>query len=146
MEIEKTSLHPKEPVVTIKEESHEYENQIDQSAYEEDHQNSSENNIVDTFDAEKDEVAEHELKVAIDAKTASSALISSPVEGSSVKRDYVDTDASNMTLPSIMALQLEDTDIEETANIKNDELAPTSSVGETQAAPNSEKTKSKSDE
>ncbi|XP_061367495.1 exocyst complex component EXO84B-like [Gastrolobium bilobum] len=60
LEIEKTSLHPKEPVVTIQEELHEYENQINQSTYgcndsfEEGDINSSENNI-DEVDEVEDE-------------------------------------------------------------------------------------------
>ncbi|TKY52764.1 Exocyst complex component EXO84B [Spatholobus suberectus] len=148
LEIEKTSLHPKEPVVTIKEESHEHENQINQSAYgcnfsEEDDINSSESNV-DTLDADKDEVAKHESEVATDGKRDSPDIGFSPGEGSLVKRDYVDRDTSNLRPPSIMTLQLENTDFEEATDTKNDELAPTFCVGE--AGQNSEETKSKSDE
>ncbi|KAL5149137.1 Exocyst complex component EXO84A [Glycine soja] len=147
LEIEKTSLHPKEPVVTIKEESHEHENQINQSAYEcnfskENDISSSENNVVKH---ELDEVAKHELEVAIDAKMASLDTVFSPGEGSLVKRDYVDTDSSNLRPPSIMTLQLEDADFVEATDTKNDELTPTSSVGEV-GLNSEEETKSNSDE
>lgn len=147
LEIEKTSLHPKEPAVTIKEESHEHESQINQLAYEsnfseEDDISSSENNVVKH---ELDEVAKHELEVAIDAKMASLDTVFSPGEGSLVKRDYVDTDSSNLRPPSIMTLQLEDADFVEATDTKNDELTPTSSVGEV-GLNSEEETKSNSDE
>lgn len=152
LEFEKTSLHPKEPAVTIKEESHEHESQINQLAYEsnfseEDDISSSENNVVDTsLDAEKDEVAKHELEVAIDAKMASLDTVFSPGEGSLVERDYyVDSNTSNLIPTSIITLQLEDADFEEAADTKNDELTPTSSVGEV-GLNSEEETKSKSDE
>ncbi|RDX79924.1 Exocyst complex component EXO84A, partial [Mucuna pruriens] len=108
LENEKTSLQqPKEPVVSITEESHEHHNQINQSAYgsEEDDINSSEN--------------KHESEVAIDAKTASLDTVSSPDEGSLDKRDYVETDTSNLRPPSIMTLQLEDTDFEDSEETKS---------------------------
>ncbi|RZB85584.1 Exocyst complex component EXO84A [Glycine soja] len=152
LEFEKTSLHPKEPAVTIKEESHEHESQINQLAYEsnfseEDDISSSENNVVDTsLDAEKDEVAKHELEVAIDAKMASLDTVFSPGEGSLVERDYyVDSNTSNLIPTSIITFQLEDADFEEAADTKNDELTPTSSVGEV-GLNSEEETKSKSDE
>ncbi|KAL2323407.1 hypothetical protein Fmac_027786 [Flemingia macrophylla] len=111
LEIEKTSLHQKK-------ESHEHDNQINQSAHrcdfsEEDDKNSSYNNVVDTVDSEKHEVTKHDLKVAIDAKTDSVG-------------------------------ELENIDFEEATDTKNDELSPTSSVGELEQ--NSEETEPKTDE
>ncbi|KAJ1397857.1 Exocyst component Exo84, C-terminal [Sesbania bispinosa] len=146
LEIEKTSLHPKEPVVTIKEELHEQENQINQSACEcnfsEEDMNSSDN-IVDAVDVKEAEVAQDESE-AIDAETTSLDIAFSPVEGSSEKRDYVDTDTSNLRKPTINTMQLENTDFEKAVDAENDELTPTSSMGE--VGQNSEETKSKSDE
>ncbi|KAK7393371.1 hypothetical protein VNO78_21924 [Psophocarpus tetragonolobus] len=145
LEIEKTSLHPKEPVVTIKEESREHENQINQSAYgcnfsEEDDTNFSENNQVDTLDAEKN-VVKQELEVA---KMASLDIVSSTGEGPLMKRDYIDTDASNIRPPSLMTLQLEDIGVKEPTDTKHNEFTPTSSEGEVEV--NCEETKSNSDE
>ncbi|XP_029125367.1 exocyst complex component EXO84B-like [Cajanus cajan] len=134
LEIEKTSLHPKKPVVTIKEESQEHENLINQSTYErdfseEDDINSSENNVGDTLVAEKNEVAKHEPQIDIDAKTTSQDIVSSPGEGS-MNKDYVDTNTLNLRPPSTVTLQIENNDFEEATDTKNDELATTSSLSE----------------
>jgi len=86
LEIEKASLHAEEAVVAIPEESHEHENQINQSSYvsdfsEEDDTNSSENNVDAVVDAEKDEVAKHATEVTVVEKTASPDIAFSPEEG-----------------------------------------------------------------
>jgi len=125
LEIEKTSLHPKESIVTIKdkEELHEHENQIKQSAYE---CNSSEigdkNSLEDNVDEE-----EHESEVAFEAETDSSTI--SPREGSLEERDYVDID---------------DDDFEKAADAGNNELTLTPSSGV--EGKSSDQTESKSEE
>ncbi|XP_027362971.1 exocyst complex component EXO84B-like [Abrus precatorius] len=134
LEIEKTSLHPKELVATIKEESHEHENHIDQSAHgcnisEEDDINSLEDNK-DTMDAGKDEVPNDESEAATDAKTASPNIVFIHGEGSPLKKDYVDSDILNLTQPVSMNLQIQNTDFEKVTYSKDDELAPTSSMDE----------------
>ncbi|GAU36795.1 hypothetical protein TSUD_395030 [Trifolium subterraneum] len=124
LEIEKTSLHSKESIVTIKDELQENENQMNQSA---DEYNFSEvddrNSLEDKVDSE-----DHGSEVAIDAETDSSTF--SP-EGSLEERDYVDTDSVNMRQLSINYVQLENTDFEKEADAENDELTPAPSMGMT---------------
>lgn len=125
LEVEKKSLHPKEPVITIKEEEplHGHEIQINQSAYEcnfseEDDINSSKNNI----DAEE----EHVSDVAIDAEAFSPGG-----EGSLVERDYADTNTLNLRQLSFSNMQLENADFEKAAADEgNDEKTESKSDSE----------------
>lgn len=127
LDIEKTSLHPKEIIVNIKEELHEHENNAD------------------TVNVEEDEAAKDELEVAIDAEAASLELEFSPREGSLEERDYIDIDTLNLSQPTINTVQLENsTDLDKATDAEIDELSPTSSM--IMVGQNSEETKSKSDE
>ncbi|XP_057422978.1 exocyst complex component EXO84B-like isoform X2 [Lotus japonicus] len=126
LDIEKTSLHPKETIVDIKEDLHEHENN-------------------DAVNVEEDEVAKDELEVGIDAEAASLELEFSPSEDSLKERDYIDIDTLNLSQPTINTVQLENiTDLDKAGDAEIDVLSPTSSMNE--VGQNSEEIKSKSDE
>ncbi|CAI8602797.1 unnamed protein product [Vicia faba] len=116
LEIEETSLHPKESIHTIKDELHEHGDQIKQFTYE---YNFSE--VDDKISLEdKVDSEEHESEVAIHAETDSSTFSSR--EGSLAERDYVDIDDVNMRQLSIRHVQFENTDFEKVTYAGNDGL------------------------
>jgi hypothetical protein len=128
LEIEKTSLHPKESIVTIKDELQEHGNQMNQSAYEYNFSEVDDRNSLE----DKVESEEHESEVAIDADAETDSSTFSPrEEGSLEERDYVDTDSVNMRQLSISYVQLENTDFEKEADAENDELTPAPSLSVT---------------
>ncbi|KAI5395253.1 exocyst complex component EXO84B [Lathyrus oleraceus] len=123
LEIEKTSLHPKESRVTIKDDLHEHEDQTKESTYECNFSEVDDKTYLeDNVDSE-----EHESEVAIDAETDSSTFSSR--EGSLAERDCVDIDNVNMRQLSISYVQLENTDFEKVTDAGNDELSLTPSLG-----------------
>ncbi|XP_058759137.1 exocyst complex component EXO84B-like [Vicia villosa] len=137
LEIEETSLHPKEPIHTMKDELHEHEDQIKQSTYECNFSEVDDKNSLE----DKVESDEHESEVAIDAETDYSSTFSSR-EGSLAERDCVDIDKVNMRQLSISYVQLENTDVEKITDAGNDELTLMPSLGV--VGQNSEQTDSKS--
>ncbi|XP_027189164.1 exocyst complex component EXO84B-like isoform X3 [Cicer arietinum] len=132
LEIEKTSLHPNESIVAMKEELHEHQN------YE---CNFSEVDDINCLE-DKVDLEEHGSEIAVVAETDSTTF--SIGEGSLADRDYVDIDNVNMRQHSMSYMQLENTDFEKTTDVGNDELTPIHFLGE--VVQNSDQTESKSEE